>query len=97
LEELCLNSAGEDYVLTLLTALSFARTDVFSNPVGICRFVMRQGRSPKHYLRVDAALAVGVLAKAGNREALELLRSLARDDNEDVRGNALIYLRKIGE
>jgi len=97
LEELCLNSADEDYVMTLLIALMYARTAVFSNPVGMRQFVMRSGRSPKSHIRADAADAVWVLAKADDREAVELLRSLTIDEDEGVRGNAVYYLKKLGE
>jgi hypothetical protein len=97
LEALCLNSTDELYVMTLLTALMYARTTVFSNPVGMRHFVMQSGRSQKNYIRADATDAVWVLAKAGDQEALELLRSLASDEDEGVRGNVFYYLKKLGE
>ncbi len=98
LEELCLDSAAdEDHVMTLLIALMYARTAGFSNPTGMRQFVMRCGRSSKYYIRADAADAVWVLAKVGDREAVELLRSLASDEDEAVRSNGRYYLKKLGE
>jgi hypothetical protein len=97
LEELCLNSAEQDYVMTLLIALMYARTAVFSNSMGMKLFVMRLGHSSKYYFRANATDSVWVLAEAGDRDAVQLLRLLANDEDERVRKNASYYLRKLGE
>lgn len=84
-------------MLELLVALMYARKAAFSNPVGMRQFVMRSGRSPKYYIRANAIDLVEVLAKGGDRDALELLKSLANDEHMTVRNNAVISLRKFGE
>jgi HEAT repeat protein len=96
LEALCLASADEDYVVILLNAMLYTRNFAFRSPSRIRDFLVRSGRSRNGHIRTNAVELIEPIARGGDREALDLIKGLARDENANVRSNALLSLRNLG-
>ena len=95
LEDLCLRPLEDGPVMTILNVMLFIELGEYANQTAVRKFVLDAVRSNVTGIRVNAVFILARIAQVGDEEALNLLKSLTNDENEYVRSNARIMIKKL--
>jgi hypothetical protein len=95
LEKLSTAGGEADHVITLLLAMLFVPAQALSERPPIRTFLMTCAHSKRWQIRTNAVSVLERLAHTGDGEALTLIKTMAKDENEYVSANSESSLSRL--